>query len=101
MSDMSSHTIFSAIEEDGTFLAFSIDSPRFCVGGATEREAFEKAAGALEYYHRLKGVIARKRTAILSAFWYNWDDTCPAVVARTSSAGVVAVCFWPSWPSES
>ena len=101
MNGISSHTIFSAIEEDGTFLAFSIDSSRFCVGGATEREAFEKAGGALEDYHGLKDVLARKRAGILSAFWYDWDDTWPAVVARTSQEGVVAVCFWPSWPSES
>ena len=45
-----SHTIFITQIEDGSFLAASIDSPRFCVGAPTERGAFEKAQRALAYY---------------------------------------------------
>ena len=50
----SSHTIFFTAAEDGTFLVASIDTPRFCVGGATEQEAFEKAQRPLDYYHSVK-----------------------------------------------
>jgi|HubBroStandDraft_6_1064221.scaffolds.fasta_scaffold687672_2 hypothetical protein len=78
MSNTSSHTIFFTTGEDGTFLVASIDSPRFCVGGATEREAFEKAAGALEYYHRVKDKIRRispRETRVISPI-YQEKELC-------------------------
>ena len=49
-----SHTVYYTTAEDGTFLVASIDAPQFCVGGATQEEAFEKAKGALEYYDSVK-----------------------------------------------
>lgn len=44
------HGIFSAIIEDGSVIAVSIDRPRFCVGAPTKEEALSKADRALKYF---------------------------------------------------
>jgi hypothetical protein len=78
MSNTASHTIFFTTAEDGTFLAASIDSPRFCVGAATEQEAFEKAVCALEYYNRVKDNIrhiALRETRVISPI-YQEKELC-------------------------
>ena len=51
------HQVFLAKIEDGSFLAVSIDSPRFCVGGDTIEAAAAKAQRALEYFHAAKGKV--------------------------------------------
>ena len=48
------HRIFTTLLEDGSFIAASVDSPRFCVGALTKEEAIEKAARALSYYESAK-----------------------------------------------
>jgi predicted RNase H-like HicB family nuclease len=61
--------IYLCRQEDGTFLAASIDSPRFCVGSATEDEALEKAQRALDYYLGAKSAvrsIPAKETRVIS-----------------------------------
>ena len=73
-----SHTIFFTATEDGTFLVDSIDTPRFCVGGATEQEAFEKAQRALDYYHSVKDKIHRispRETRVISPV-YQEKELC-------------------------
>jgi predicted RNase H-like HicB family nuclease len=57
------HRIFSTALEDGSFIAASVDSPRFCVGAATEEEAFEKATRALSYYESVKKTLRTPKRA--------------------------------------
>jgi hypothetical protein len=45
------HRIFYATLDDGSVIAVSIDSPRFCVGAPTKEEAFAKADRAIKYFH--------------------------------------------------
>lgn len=73
------HPIYLTRIEDGSFLAVSIDSPRFCVGGANEQEAFEKAQRALRYYDSVKGELSvkPKKTSVIS-FVYQQKDLCAA-----------------------
>ena len=47
------HNVFHTKLEDGTFLAASFDSPRFCVGAPTLDEALAKADRAFSYYHSI------------------------------------------------
>lgn len=73
-----SHTIFFTTAEDGTFLVASIDSPRFCVGAATEQEAFGKAKRALEYYDSVKDKIrsiSPRETRVISPV-YQEKELC-------------------------
>lgn len=73
-----SHTIFFTTAEDGTFLVASIDTPRFCVGGATEQEAFGKAKRALDYYHSVKDkslTISPRETRVISPV-YQEKELC-------------------------
>jgi len=64
--------IFISKQSDDTFLAVSIDTPRFCVSAATEDEAFAKAQEAISFYneykHRLLDVKARETHIIAPAF---------------------------------
>jgi hypothetical protein len=72
-----SHTIYYT-QENGTFLVASIDSPRFCVGGATELEAFEKAVRALEYYHSVQNKVRNippRETLVISPV-YQEKELC-------------------------
>lgn len=65
-------TIFFAKNADGTFLAVSIDSPRFCVYAATEVDAEAKALRAIEYYnvnkHKVLSLKARETRIVTPAF---------------------------------
>jgi predicted RNase H-like HicB family nuclease len=73
-----SHTVYYTTAEDGTFLVASIDTPRFCVGGATEQEAFEKAKRAIEYYDSVKDKfrsIPPRETRVISPF-YQEKELC-------------------------
>ena len=73
-----SHTVYYTTAEDGTFLVASIDTPRFCVGGATELEAFGKAKRALEYYDSIKDKfrnISPRETRVISPF-YQEKELC-------------------------
>ena len=61
--------IFYTEIEDGTFVAVSIDSPRFCVGAKTAEEALAKAHRALAYYnsaHRDLQTSPRRETRVVS-----------------------------------
>jgi hypothetical protein len=61
--------IFYTEIEDGTFVAVSIDSPRFCVGAKTAEEALAKAHRALAYYnsaHRNLQTSPRRETRVVS-----------------------------------
>jgi hypothetical protein len=49
------HRIFYATLDDGSVIAVSIDSPRFCVGAPTKDEAFAKADRAIKYSHSVEG----------------------------------------------
>jgi predicted RNase H-like HicB family nuclease len=72
-----SHTVYFT-QENGTFLVASIDSPRFCVGGATELEAFEKAQRALDYYLSVKDKlrsIRPRETRVISPV-YQEKELC-------------------------
>jgi len=74
----SSHTIFFTAAEDGTFVVASIGTPRFCVGGATEQEAFEKAQRALDYYHSVKDKshsVYHRETRVISPV-YQEKELC-------------------------
>ena len=72
--------IFISRQPDGTFLAASIDSPRFCVGGATEDEAFTKAQRALAYYRSVEGkiVYAEPRVTSVVSPVYRERELCLA-----------------------
>jgi hypothetical protein len=66
--DNSPHTIWLTAGDDGSVLAASVDSPRFCVGGATAEEAYEKARRALEYFRKTQGKVkvAPRETRVIS-----------------------------------
>jgi hypothetical protein len=73
-----SHTVYYTTAENGIFLVTSIDTPRFCVGGATEQEAFGKAKRALEYYDSVKDKfrsISPRETRVISPF-YQEKELC-------------------------
>lgn len=74
------HTIFISKQTDGTFLAASIDSPRFCVGGADENEAYEKAQRALDYYRSVEGkfVYAEPKVTSVVSPVYHERELCVA-----------------------
>lgn len=64
-----SHAVYITTNEDGIVLAASIDSPRFCVAGATEEEAAAKAQRALDFYRRHQSAIdkiAPRETRLIS-----------------------------------
>jgi hypothetical protein len=65
-NDKNRHTIFISRQGDGTFLAASIDSPRFCVGGPTEDAAYDKAQRALDYYRSAKDKITYAEPRVTS-----------------------------------
>lgn len=44
------HPIYVAKLGDGTFIAVSIDSPRFCVGAESDRSVRAKAKAAIEFF---------------------------------------------------
>lgn len=60
--------IYFSEQDDGTVLAASIDSPRFCVGASTEEEALAKARRAVAYYNDVLGKVskrAKKETRVI------------------------------------
>ena len=65
------HRIFYATLDDGSVIAVSIDSPRFCVGAPTKEEALAKADRAIKYFHSAEGKARpklRKPRVIKPAF---------------------------------
>lgn len=58
------HPIYIARLEDGTFLAASNSTPRFCVGAETKAAAVEKAERALEFYRQVP-----RRRPIVDLAW--------------------------------
>lgn len=80
MSNLRQQSIFLTKAEDGTFLAASIDSPRFCVGAATQREALEKAQRARHYYDSVKDktrLAPARETRVISPV-YEEKELCVA-----------------------
>ena len=69
---MTNVAIYLAKQDDETFIAVSIDAPRFCVQGATEAKALAKAERAIDYYnenkHKVLDVKARETRIITPAF---------------------------------
>ncbi len=65
-------SVFFSKQEDGTFLAVSIDSPRFCVLAANDVDALAKANRIVEYYnankHKVLGIKARETRVITLSF---------------------------------
>jgi hypothetical protein len=64
-----SYRIFHTKLEDGSVIAVSIDTPRFCVGAQTEEEALSKAKRALAYFESVRDSLrtpARKETRVIS-----------------------------------
>jgi hypothetical protein len=55
------HSIYTTQLPDGSFLAVSLDSPRFGVTGSTSLAAKEKALEALEYYDTALKEVENKR----------------------------------------
>lgn len=51
--------------DDGTYLAASTESPRFCFAGASEEEAVDKAVGALDAYlsGEFKPIVREQRAS--------------------------------------
>jgi predicted RNase H-like HicB family nuclease len=73
------HVIFITRVEGGSYLAASIDTPRFCVGGTTRQNAYDKAQHALEYYHKVKDKVIRsvapRETRVLSPV-FEQEELC-------------------------
>lgn len=71
-------TIFLSKQEDGSFLAASIDSPRFCVSAHTEAEAAAKAERAFEYHqsNKHKVIDAKPTTTRLIAPAFKEKELC-------------------------
>jgi predicted RNase H-like HicB family nuclease len=65
-TEKDTHTIFISKQRDGTFLAASIDVPRFCVGGTSEDEVHQKAQRALDYYQSAKDKVVYAEPTITS-----------------------------------
>jgi predicted RNase H-like HicB family nuclease len=65
-------TIFISKQSDDTFLAVSIDLPRFCISGRTEADAEAKAQRAIDFYnrnkHRVLDLRLRETRVITPAF---------------------------------
>ena len=65
-------TIFYAKQEDDSFLAVSIDTPRFCVGGKTLEEAEARAQHAVKFYnenkHKVLDLKARETRVVTPAY---------------------------------
>lgn len=65
-------TVFFCKRKDGTFLAASIDSPRFCVAGSTQKEAQEKAQRAVDFYlqnkHKVLDLKAKETRVVTPVF---------------------------------
>lgn len=49
------HLVYLTKTDEGTFLAASITSPRFCFEGKTEDEARGTVGRALTYYYETRG----------------------------------------------
>ena len=62
------HNVYISRLEDGSFVAASIDSPRFCVSGTSAAEAKDKAVRALIYFERVrsnaKPIVKTTRTVV-------------------------------------
>lgn len=81
MSNERGHRVFVTLVGDDTWLAASVDSPRFCVGASSREEAFERAARALRYFAEVKDrlhVGARPvETCVISPF-FEEKELCAA-----------------------
>jgi hypothetical protein len=64
-----SHRIFHTELDDGSIIAVSIDSPRFCVGAQTKDEVLSKATRALAYFDSIRNRLrtpSREETRVIS-----------------------------------
>jgi hypothetical protein len=65
------YNIFSASTDDGSWIAVSIDQPRFCVGAPTKEEALAKADRAKKYFESVGPNFHRpsKETRVTNLFF--------------------------------